>query len=312
MIRRIIEISSGPARLSVANRQLVIDRAEGGKAHVPCEDVGVLLVDHPAVTYTHGVFRTLLDTGAAVVLCGRDHHPSGLLLPVSGNTVQAERYRLQIEAAKPLKKRLWQIVIKAKLRQQATVLTHLVGKDAGLSAMAGRVHSGDPDNLEARAAQRYWPRLFGTTFRRLRTGPPPNNLLNYGYTVLRAAMARALCAAGLLATHGIHHHNRYNAFCLADDMMEPYRPFVDLKIHRLVDDGYEDSNIDRKAKTQLLSLFNEGVEIGGQRTPLLLALHATATSLNASFAARRPGLDLPTGLPLANLPEGDDGLPGKP
>jgi len=310
MIRRIIEISSGPARLSVANRQLVIDRAENGEARVPCEDVGVLLVDHPAVTYTRGVFRTLLGTGAAVVLCGRDYHPSGLLLPVSGNTVQAERYRCQIEAPKPLKKRLWQAVIKAKLRQQATVLTHFNGKDAGLSAMAGRVRSGDPENLEARAAQRYWPQLFGPQFRRLRTGPPPNNLLNYGYTVLRAAMARALCAAGLLATHGIHHHNRYNAFCLADDMMEPYRPFVDLKVRNLVDAGYGDTDIDRPAKAHLLGLFNDGVEIAGMRTPLLLALHATASSLNTAFAQGEPALALPTGLPLTDGSDDDDS-PGK-
>lgn len=298
MIKRIVEISSGPARLSVANRQLVIERKDQSKATVPCEDVGVLLVDHPAVTYTHGVFTALTDAGAAVVLCGGDHLPSTLMLPVTGHTVQTERYRFQLGASAPLKKRLWQAIVSAKLRQQAVVLRAVTGADAGLSAMASRVRSGDPDNLEARAGQRYWPRLFGAGFHRKRDGPPPNNLLNYGYMALRAATARTLCAAGLLPTLGIHHHNRYNAFCLADDVMEAYRPCVDLKVHALVRDRPASPDIDRDTKRVLLGIFNDVIEVGGRRTPLLLALHATAASLARSFADGDPSLALPNGLPV--------------
>jgi len=178
MIKRIIEISSGPARLSVKHRQLVIDRPEQPAATIPIEDIGVLLVDHPAVTYSHQAFTSLLDAGAAVVLCGGDHHPAGLLLPLDGNTVQSERYRAQVQAGAPLKKRLWQVVVSAKIRQQGLVLDRVCGRDEGLSAIAGRVRSGDAGNLEAQAAQRYWRALFGKGFRRDRSGPPPNNLLN--------------------------------------------------------------------------------------------------------------------------------------
>ncbi|MGQ0664833.1 MAG: type II CRISPR-associated endonuclease Cas1 [Pseudomonadota bacterium] len=304
MIKRIVEISSGPTRLSIANRQLVIEREDRDKATIPCEDVGVLLVHHPAVSYTHGVFTTLLDCGAAVVVCGADHHPAGLLLPVSANAVQSERYRAQIDASAPLRKRLWRSLVGAKLRQQAAVLDAATGAEAGIGAMAARVRSGDPDNLEAQAAQRYWPRLLGASFRRERGGPPPNNLLNYGYMALRAATARSLCTAGLLPTLGIHHHNRYNAFCLADDVMEPYRPFIDFKVHGLVRDGPASADIDRPAKQALLGAFNDIVKVGDQRTPLLLALYATASSLNEAFASGEPRLALPDGLPAG--PPDDD------
>lgn len=278
----------------------MIDRSNQPKATVPCEDVGILLVDHPSVTYTHGVFTALTEAGAAVVLCGRDHHPSSLMLPLIGNTVQTERYRAQIDASAPLKKRLWQAIVAAKIRQQAAVLRATTGADQGLRALAGCVRSGDPDNLEAQAGQRYWPRLLGTEFRRNRAGPPPNNLLNYGYMAFRAATARALSAAGLLPTLGIHHHNRYNAFCLADDVMEPYRPYIDLKVYRLVREAPAAPDIDRTTKQALLGAFNDIVEVGGRRTPLLLALHATAASLCDSFAGNKRSLALPAGLPVAD------------
>jgi CRISPR-associated protein Cas1 len=297
VIKRIVELSSGPARLSVEHRQLVIERKDHPRATVPCEDIGVLLVDHPAVTYTHGVFTALTEAGAAVVLCGGGHLPAGLVLPLAGNTVQTERYRAQIEAGAPLKKRLWQALVAAKLSQQATVLHAATGDDGGLEALAGQVRSGDTDNREAQGAQRYWPRLLGKDFRRHRTGPPPNPQLNYGYMVLRAATARALCAAGLLPTLGLHHRNRYNAFCLADDVMEPYRPYVDLKVHGLVKDGVVGEEVDRPIKEALLGLFNETIEVGGRNSPLLLALHATAASLNKSLADGEANLALPSGLP---------------
>jgi CRISPR-associated protein Cas1 len=307
MIKRILEVSSGPARLSIAYRQLVIEREGQEKATVPCEDIGVLLVDNPAIVYSHAVFTALAEAGAAVVLCGPNHHPASLVLPLEGNTVQTERYRAQFEASVPLKKRLWQALIKAKIRLQAEVLRAATGGDAGLAALAGRLRSGDPENLEAQAAQRYWPRLLGHDFRRRRDGPPPNTLLNYGYVVFRAAVARALCAAGLLPSVGIHHRNRYDTFCLADDVVEPFRPYVDWRVRRLVDDKAKISELDRETKQALLSLLNETVTVGEQRTPLLLALHATAASLEQSFRQGEEALALPEGLPIAAEEERDDG-----
>jgi CRISPR-associated protein Cas1 len=298
MIKRILEISSGPARLSIAYRQLVIERDGQEKTTVPCEDIGVLLVDHQAVSYTHAVFTTLAEAGAAVVLCAASHTPSGLVLPLEGNTVQTERFATQLEAPLPLKKRLWQALIAAKIRMQADLLERATGEDGGLRALAARVRSGDPDNCEAQAAQRYWPRLLGSAFRRRRDGPPPNLLLNYGYTVFRAAAARAICAAGLLPTVGIHHHNRSNALCLADDLVEPYRPYVDWRVRRLVDGKAQVSELDRETKAALLSLFNEVIPTGGQRSPLLLAFHSTAASLGNSFRQGEASLALPEGLPI--------------
>jgi CRISPR-associated protein Cas1 len=309
MIRRIIEVSSGPARLSVRHRQLVIERHGQPDASVPCEDVGVLIVDHPAVGYTHGVFTHLLEAGAAVVLCGRDHHPAGLLLPVDANSLQTERHRAQIDAPRPLQKRLWQAVVAAKIRLQAAVLRSIASTDAGLGAIAGRVRSGDPDNREAVAAQRYWPALLGPTFRRQRGGAPPNNYLNYGYMALRAATARALAGAGLIATLGLHHRHRNNPFCLADDLMETYRPYVDLRVHGLVRQAEPGEDIDRPVKQALLGVLNDLIPIEGQRTPLLLALHRSAASLAQAFASRRPGLALPEGLPVAPDEAPDDDEP---
>jgi len=299
MIKRILEISSGPARLSIAHRQLVIEREGQEPATVPCEDLGVVLVDHPAVSYTHGVFTALAEAGAAVVLCGRGHLPSSLLLPLEGNTTQTERFHAQLEASLPLQKRLWQALVAAKIELQAAVLCAANGEDAGLRELARRVRSGDPENLEAQAAQRYWPRLLGPAFRRRRDGPPPNNLLNYGYVVFRSAAARALCSAGLLPTIGIHHHQRSNSFCLADDMLEPFRPYVDYRIWTLIRSGAAIEELNRHTKQALLSLFNESIQIADRRTPLLLAFHATASSLNDSFQSGESRLALPSGLPLS-------------
>lgn len=309
MIKRTIEISSGPTRLSIRNRQLVIDREGQETATVPAEDIGLLLVDHQAVSYTHSVFTILAEMGAAVVICGGTHLPDSMLMPIAANTVQTERFSAQIAAGVPLKKQLWRQSVAAKLANQAAVLEAASGSDAGIGAMAGKVRSGDPENLEAQGARRYWPRLFGRSFRRDREGEPPNNLLNYGYMATRAAMARALCAAGLLPTLGIHHRNRYNAFCLADDLMEPYRPLVDWKVVELARERVAPRMLGREEKAHLLGLFNHGVQIGDRRTPILLALHTTAASLARSFAEQRAQLLFPEGLPSAidEQPKADEG-----
>lgn len=299
MIRKTVEIATPGTRLSISHRQLVIERPGEQTRTLPCEDIGVLIVDHPQVTYTHSVFTALIENGAAVLICGPDHLPAGLLLPLDAHTTQTQRHRAQAEAGEGVKNRAWQQLIAAKLRQQAAVLAHYSGEDAGLSEMARRVRPGDPENLEAMGAQRYWPRLFGPNFRRSRDGPAPNNLLNYGYAVLRAAVARAVAAAGLMPTLGVHHRNRGNPFCLADDLLEPYRPFVDWRVKHMVADAPAPNELDRSSKATLLSLLNETVAIGGRRLPLLLAFHASATSLCRLLTEGGRELVLPEGLPVS-------------
>lgn len=304
MIRKVIEISTGGTRLLLAHRQLVIERPELPDATVPCEDVGLLVVDHPQTTYTHRALTELVSAGAAIVVCGSDHQPAGLMLPIDAHTTQTEKHRAQAAASEPVRKQAWKQIVKAKLLQQGAVLASATGSDAGLSEMARRVRSGDPDNLEAQGAQRYWPRLLGSEFRRGRDGSAPNSLLNYGYAVLRAATARAIVAAGLIPTLGVHHRHRSNPFCLADDLMEPYRPFVDLRVRKIMDDGGDLLALDRPTKQALLSLFNEAVELDGRRSPILLALHSSATALARAFGDGNINLVFPRGLPIPD--PGDD------
>lgn len=294
MIKRIVEISRARTHLSIKYGQLII-RQEGQQvSSIPCEDIGVLLVDHSGVTYTHSVFTELLRCGAAVVLCSRNHHPTGMLLPIESNTLQTERFRQQIEAKGPVKKRLWKQIVRAKIKHQAK----LVGKDSdvyrALMTLRDRVRSGDPDNIEAQASRKFWPvYLQDVQFHRDINGPPPNNMLNYGYMVMRAAVARALCSAGLLPSLGIHHRNRYNAFCLADDMLEPFRGFVELKVREICEGEGAASELDQRIKARLLEVLYEPVVIGGFKGPLMVGLHRTMASLQRCFAGKQKYVDLP-------------------
>lgn len=299
MIRKTVEFGTAGTRLSVAHRQLVVERPDQAKATLPIEDLGVVIVDDVCASYTQAVFLELLAAGATVMVTGRDHLPAGMMLPLDAHHVQTERHRAQVEASEPAKKRAWQALIRSKIAQQAAVLTHFTGENAGLAAMARRVRSGDPDNLEAQAAQRYWPRLFGVTFRRDRDAEGINALLNYGYAVVRAAAARAVVASGLIPSLGVFHRNRGNPFCLADDLLEPYRPYVDWRVKLLVSEGEPPRLEERATRAALLSLFNETIIVGGRRTPLLLALHASAASLSRILTGTDRTLALPEGLPLA-------------
>lgn len=216
MIKRIVEISEAASSLKVRYGQLIVSRNGQQVSSIPCEDIGVLLVDHQGVMYTHSVFTELLKYGAAVVLCGGNHHPAGMLLPIESNTVQTERFKFQIEVKEPVKKRLWQQIVRAKIKHQAK----LVGRDSevykSLMALREQVRSGDPANIEAQASKKFWPVFIGDAdFRRDINGPAPNNLLNYGYMVMRAAVARALCSAGLLPSLGIHHRNNIQCLLLS-------------------------------------------------------------------------------------------------
>ena len=288
MIKRTLYFGN-PAYLSLRNSQLVINLPEAngmddrtGNNTIPIEDIGIILLDHKQITITQGLLEALLSNNAAVITCDSSRMPVGLLLPLSGNTTQSERFQAQIDASLPLRKQLWQQTIQAKIGNQAYVLNtcrNAVVKN--MLAWVDEVKSGDSDNLEARAAAYYWSNMFPDVpgFRRGREGPPPNNLLNYGYAILRAVVARSLVASGLLPTLGIHHHNRYNAYCLADDIMEPYRPFVDKLVVELTDSGEDFQELTKSLKAKLLSIPVLDVIINDQRSPLMIAVGITTASL---------------------------------
>lgn len=294
MIKRIVEISSARTFLSVKHAQLVVKKNGTELSQIPCEDIGILLVDHIGTSYTHAVFTRLLDAGAAVVLCGGNHHPAGLLLPLESHSAQTERFRQQIDAKEPVKKRLWKQLVQAKIKHQARI----VGPDSevypALVTLRKRVRSGDPQNIEAQASRKYWAAyLQDIEFRRDAEGKPPNNLLNYGYTVMRAAVARALCSAGLLPCLGLHHRNRYNAFCLADDLVEPFRGYVEAKVKEIVEGEGVPDDLTQDLKARLLEVLYETVVIGGCKSPLMVGLHRTMASLQRCFAGDQDRLELP-------------------
>lgn len=289
MIKRTLYFGNG-AYLSLKDGQLVIDIPQAKeqvvkdmvRRTIPVEDIGVVVLDNRQITITHGLMDALLAANAAVITCDSRSMPSGLMLPLCGNSVQNERFREQLNASLPLQKQLWQQTVQTKIKNQASVLKMCrSGEIRNMLRWVNEVRSDDADNLEARAAAYYWPNMF-TNFKRDRDGDAPNNMLNYGYAILRAIVARALVASGLLPTLGIHHHNRYNAYCLADDIMEPYRPFVDKLVVEIFDSGVVDINKEVKAK--LLSIPVLDVNIGGQRSPLMIAAGITTSSLYKCFS----------------------------
>ena len=300
MIKRTVYFGN-PTYLSLRNKQLVIKIPEvesnaelseiikkDAVTTLPIEDIGVVVLDNKRITITTGVMDALLANNCALITCDDSSLPVGLLLPLCGNTTQSERFRHQIEASLPLKKQLWQQTVQSKISNQAAVLQTC--REVRVDCMrvwAKDVRSGDSDNLEGRAAAYYWKYLFGQHiegFIRDREGIPPNNLLNYGYAILRAIIARALVSSGLLPTLGIHHHNRYNAYCLADDIMEPYRPYVDEHVFRLMQrKGLPTAELTRDWKAELLSIPTLDVVIGGKRSPLMVAATQTTASLYKCF-----------------------------
>ena len=299
MIKRTLCFSH-PAYLSLRNGQLVIklephDNEPERQATVPIEDIGVVVLDHRQITLTHGALSALVDNNAAVVTCDDRHMPVGLLLPLEGNTIQSERFRDQIDASLPLRKQLWQQTVQQKIRNQAAMLQELHGIEVGnMRKWAGEVLSGDSTNLEGRAAAFYWSHMFPTlpSFTRSREGDYPNALLNYGYAILRTVIARALVGSGLLPTLGIHHHNRYNAYCLADDIMEPYRPYVDrLVVQTMAECG--DVEMTTDIKRRLLTVPTLEVSISGQRSPLMVAATQTTASLARCFSGENRRISYP-------------------
>ena len=291
---------SNPIYLSLRNAQLVLHLPEvesnktlpevmkkEAERTIPIEDIGVVILDNRRITITSGAMEALLENNCAVITCNQKSIPIGLLLPLSGNTIQNERFRTQLDASLPLRKQLWQQTIKQKILNQEYVLRTNTDKETNcMRIWANDVRSGDPDNLEARAAAYYWKNLFENypNFARDREGEAPNNLLNYGYAILRAVIARALVGSGLLPTLGIHHHNRYNAYCLADDIMEPYRPYVDQLVLDIIHNSTEIYEITREIKIQLLSIPTLDVIMNSKRSPLMIAAQQTTASLAKCFA----------------------------
>lgn len=289
-----------PAYLSLKNAQLVIKLPEVEKNDslpesfknesvrtIPVEDIGVVILDNKQITFTQGLLEVLLENNSAVITCDSSRLPVGLILPLCGNTLQNERFRSQLDASLPLRKQLWQQTIKYKIANQAAVLRYLRGVVVkNMLVWSEEVRSGDPDNLEGRAAAYYWANMFPDIpeFRRGREGIPPNNLLNFGYAILRAVVARSLVSSGLLPTIGIHHHYRYNAYCLADDIMEPYRPYVDRLVVEIMDAEDNIKEITTAIKTKLLGIPVLDVFINGQRSPLMIAVSQTTASLAKCFS----------------------------
>jgi CRISPR-associated protein Cas1 len=285
MIKRTLYFGN-PAYLKTANEQLVIEMHDSGETKsAPIEDIGLIILDHQQITITQAAMAKLLASNTALITCDNTHHPTGMMLSLDGHTLQSQKFQAQVDATVPLKKQLWQQTIMAKITNQAALLTLQREENKLLLTYAREVKSGDTDNHEAKAAAYYWKRIFPDflEFRRERYGPPPNNLLNYGYAILRALVARSLTASGLLPTLGIHHRNQYNAYCLADDIMEPYRPFVDKIVCQIIRGNGKFLEMSPSMKKALLEVPAMDVIIDGKSSPLMNAVQRTTASLAKCF-----------------------------
>jgi len=302
-MERIVDITTDGAHLSVVRGFLKVSANGEELGRVPLDDIAALIIHAHGATFSANLADRLSQRGALMVLCGPNHQPHAIMWPLQGHHAQGARMRAQWAARKPLHKRLWQQIVQAKVRMQGAVLT-AVGEDAAaFGLLARRVRSGDPDNVEAQAARRYWPLLMGPGFRRDRNAGGANNLLNYGYTVLRSAVSRAIVAAGLHPTIGLHHHNQFNAFALADDLMEPFRPLVDMATRRLWrQNPVEELEAERREMLVRVLAFDLKTREG--RSPLSVCIQRLAVSLAHSFEQHRPLLEfpaLPTPLELKEL-----------
>tara|TARA_R110002072_G_scaffold169672_11_gene323266 strand:+ start:6257 stop:7147 length:891 start_codon:yes stop_codon:yes gene_type:complete len=294
MIKRSIFITN-PYHLSTKNRQLVLRSKdqEIRESQIPIEDIGFAVFENPQITFTQSVIELMAKNNVALIFCSRDFMPVSMLFHLDTHSIQTERFRAQINASEPLKKKLWKQTVKQKIHNQAIAL-ELCGKDnQALVYLVKKVKSGDPENIEGRAAKRYWASLFPNQFRRDRFGEGPNPALNYGYTILRSAVARALAGSGLLSSLGIHHRNRYNSFCLADDIMEPYRPYVDLLVKEMLVDGLDTEVLGKMEKAHLLKILTCDVVINKRRRPLMVGLSETTSSLAKCFEGERTTILFP-------------------
>ncbi|WP_346864393.1 type II CRISPR-associated endonuclease Cas1 [uncultured Draconibacterium sp.] len=293
MIKRTLFFSN-PYHLALKNKQLEVAEPHGMTMKtIPVEDIGFIVLDHPQISFTMKLVEQLNEYNVATVFCDSKHMPSSMLLPLDAHHIQSELFRAQVAASEPLKKNLWKQTIEAKVKNQARLLDKCGKNSLQLRSIAKTIKSGDSDNREGFAARLYWMALFGKTFIRDRFGEPPNAFLNYGYILLRSAVARAIAGSGLLATLGIHHRNRYNAFCLADDIMEPYRPYVDEIAYSLNQKYPGTLVLDKEHKAELLGLMAADVKIGENKRPLMLALSQTTASLSRCFSGEQRKIEYP-------------------
>jgi CRISPR-associated protein Cas1 len=302
MIKRTLHFGN-PTYLNLRNGQLDISLPEDKRqVTVPVEDIGVVVLDHQQITISHGALGALLENNAAVIVCNGSHLPVGLMMPLDGNSLQNERFRAQVNASEPLKKQLWQQTVQAKIRNQAALIKAIDGNANPMLAWANEVRSGDADNREAHAAAWYWPRVFPQFpgFIRQRGGEPPNAWLNYGYAILRAVVARNLVGSGLLPTLGIHHANKYNAYCLADDIMEPYRPYVDIVVRNMISQHTPDNDITKAHKADLLKIPALDVVIALEKSPLMVAVQRTTASLVRCFEGDTRKISYPVITEISN------------
>lgn len=288
MIKRTLYFGN-PAYLKTTNKQMVVVMGEEGVATsektIPIEDIGIIILDHQQITITQALMAGLLANNTAIITCDSTHHPTGLMLNLDGHSLQSQKFQAQVDATVPLKKQLWQQTITAKIENQAAMLAFRREENKMLLSLAASVKSGDSENCEAQAAVYYWKKVFPDTlnFYRDREGPPPNNLLNYGYAILRALVARTLVGSGLLPTLGIHHRNQYNSYCLADDIMEPYRPYVDYIVFQIIRTNGKYLEMSPSMKKLLLEIPAMDVIIEGKKSPLMNAVQRTTASLAKCF-----------------------------
>lgn len=290
MIKKSILIESRSS-ITTKNLQLVIE-SEIRQSTIPIEDIGILVLDNPEIYISLPAMNLLIENNSSVIVCTKNHLPNGMFLNLNSHHIQQEIFRNQINASLPLKKILWQQTIIEKIKNQGQMLQKVTGKKNHFEYLASKVLSGDTTNMEGVAAQQYWKDFFEIDFKRERFGDYPNNFLNYGYAILRAATARALSGSGLLCTLGIHHKSKYNAFALADDIMEPFRPLVDQKVIEIME-NYEEQELNTQIKSELLQVLTATVYFKEEKSPLMVALQKTASSLQQCFTGDRKKIKYP-------------------
>lgn len=277
--------------ISTANEQLVI-KTESKNRTIPIEDIGYVIIDHKETYISIPALNKLINNNCACIICDEKHLPNGMLLNLNSHHIQQEIFKYQIEASVPLKKQLWQQTVVEKIKNQGFLLKMITGSDNKFEFLAGKVLSGDSSNMEGVAAGFYWKSFFNTEFKRERFGNYPNNFLNYGYAILRAATARALSGSGLLNTLGIHHKSKYNAFALADDIMEPFRPIIDEAVHHIMQ-HYDEQELTTEIKSILLETLTRTVYFKNEKSPLMVALQKTASSLQQCYSGKRKKIKYP-------------------
>lgn len=293
MLKKSILIEN-KSSISSKNLQLIV-KSETREGSIPIEEIGFLVLDHPEIYISIPAMNLLIENNSAIIICNKNHLPNGQFLNLNSHHIQQEIFKNQIEASLPLKKQLWQQTIIEKITNQGILLQKITGQKNTLDFLASKVLSGDSSNMEGVAASQYWKSFFETTditFKRERFGDYPNNFLNYGYAILRAATARALSGSGLLNTLGIHHKSKYNAFALADDIMEPFRPLVDEKVFEIIEQ-YEEQDLNTKIKADLLQILTRTVYFEDEKSPLMVALQKTASSLQQCYTGERKKIKYP-------------------